>query len=674
MRTTRLVSLSVTLALVSCAPTSGDSAGEAQQSEPPPEIVNDADGDGILDIHEGEDDADGDGVPNMSDLDSDGDCVPDAIERGDGEITEFPADADEDGAPNFLDLDSDGFGLEDRYSVGGDCADPQDFDGDGAPDLMDLDDDGDGLLDADEVLDPDGDVTLEEAEFQDHDGDGWPNHLDLDSDGDCIPDVYEAGDDNPATPAEDYDEDGIPDFVDRDRDGDGESDSAEVQGNCDPAGDLDSDGYPDHVDPDMDGDGLTDADEAMRLTEPRVRDTDGDGFTDGLEVYAETNPRDPDEFPEGILLSMKPRTTYEDLVTWERPIPTTDIFVLLDTAYSYSCYHPNLPSFIEELARQLFSSVDELAFGFGVYDDYTGDASWAASGGVPYQMAQQITTDLDAVLDSARGYGMGYGGDAHGSAYEALFQVMTGVGFDQTCDGVLDARDDIRPFVAGEDAFHGTVEGSYNEGVEGTGENVGVGFRDDTTKVVILAADNTIRDPDLGHEVPEGSCFSPAGFYDTVRAVRAEDARVLGVNVYEYQSYDGALQQQLLDLATSTHSYLDTDGDGTDDEPAVLYGSWNWPPMELVVDSIGQLIADQEVPRDYTLELVEDEADWVSLLSPLEFDGVGPGETISFDLELTSNAAVVPDDQFYDVQLLLDADQGSDIEIPVWVVVRPEHR
>lgn len=44
----------------------------------------DQDGDGILDIDEGQEDLDGDGVPNYLDLDSDGDGVPDAVEAAMG--------------------------------------------------------------------------------------------------------------------------------------------------------------------------------------------------------------------------------------------------------------------------------------------------------------------------------------------------------------------------------------------------------------------------------------------------------------------------------------------------------------------------------------------------------------------------------------------------------------
>jgi hypothetical protein len=58
----------------------------------------DSDGDGILDIVEGQGDADHDGIPNFLDTDSDGDGIPDAVE-GTG-------DDNGNGVPNYLDPDA----------------------------------------------------------------------------------------------------------------------------------------------------------------------------------------------------------------------------------------------------------------------------------------------------------------------------------------------------------------------------------------------------------------------------------------------------------------------------------------------------------------------------------------------------------------------------------------
>jgi len=65
----------------------------------------DSDGDGILDIDEGDLDVDGDGIPNYLDLDSDGDGLSDADEYDWNNDGIFDDDCDGDGIPDYLDPD-----------------------------------------------------------------------------------------------------------------------------------------------------------------------------------------------------------------------------------------------------------------------------------------------------------------------------------------------------------------------------------------------------------------------------------------------------------------------------------------------------------------------------------------------------------------------------------------
>lgn len=307
---------------------------------PPPDL----DGDGILDVDEGNGlvDTDGDGTPDNADTDSDGDGIDDAVEAGDLDPSTPPIDTDGDGTPDFRDTDSDGDGIGDDVegivdtdgdgtsdyrdldSDGDTIRDDQDGtgdpDGDGVANFRDPDSDGDGLLDALEA----GDATLGTAPFDD-DGDGTPNFLDLDSDGDTLTDAQEggadtdgdtiadfldidsdgdtlfdadeAGDADLTTPAVDTDGDGTPDYLDLDSDADTISDLQE--GFADP----DGDGVPCYLDTDSDGDGVPDATEAGdadlatapvdtdrdRLPDYRDTDSDADGLADGVELGCPTS-------------------------------------------------------------------------------------------------------------------------------------------------------------------------------------------------------------------------------------------------------------------------------------------------------------------------------------------------------------------------------------------------
>jgi hypothetical protein len=106
-------------------------------------VNTDSDNDTILDAVEGNTDYDGDATGNFQDLDSDGDCVPDAMEaRGNP-----PADSDGDGRMDFIDRDSDGDGLGDT-DEDANCngvrdgsetnATDDDTDGDGVTDLVEV--------------------------------------------------------------------------------------------------------------------------------------------------------------------------------------------------------------------------------------------------------------------------------------------------------------------------------------------------------------------------------------------------------------------------------------------------------------------------------------------------------------------------------------------------------
>jgi cysteine-rich repeat protein len=293
-------------------------------------------------------DFDGDALLDALEVDSDGDGLPDFVERGPVcNLALRPVDADCDGREDFRDLDSDGDGLPDEQEdldgdtltngqerdLGTDPADP-DSDGDGlsdgfelrggAPgvyevgvdtDPLDADSDDDGIADAEELsLGVDGFVT---------------DPLDPDTDGDGILDGVETGatpvatgqsevtgvpyqgtgpgftpDADPSTRTNpvsaDTDLGGLPDGLE-DTNHDGRIDPGETDPNdpTDDDGDPDRDGVPTSVelalgidprDPDSDGDGLQDGEELQpgrdgRVTDPADADSDDDGLSDWEEGF-----------------------------------------------------------------------------------------------------------------------------------------------------------------------------------------------------------------------------------------------------------------------------------------------------------------------------------------------------------------------------------------------------
>ncbi len=286
----------------------------------------------------------------------------------------------------------------------------------------------------------------------------------------------------------------------------------------------------------------------------------------------------------GLVASANPSPDPETPVDGDK----VDVYLLLDVAYNYSCYHPELDRFIDDIIDELYAHFGDVAVGFGVYDDYNYDG-WATVGKA-YEMRHAVSTDHDSVKEAAHRLQMEYGGTDEGSTYEAIYQAVWGAGFDQDCDGSYDGATDVRPWTArADDAFQGREAGLDAE-FPAEGERRGVGWREGATHIVIYSVDNIIRDTTYGARVPESACGEPASAGLVAEALAVTDTRLLGINVYEWQASDPRPTQQMENLAMATGSYIDANDDGVYDEPAVLADGWNWPAMPVVVAAIEDLM------------------------------------------------------------------------------------
>ncbi len=236
--------------------------------------ANDTDGDGLNDSVEHELGS------NPRSVDTDGDGIADGDEGAQGgALARWGGDRggrDARGglATSITDWDTDGDGLDDAVELGfGSDPTVEDTDGEGLTDDVELlrgshpnmtDSDGDGLDDAEEVafasspVDPDTDQDLM-LDWREREVGALPNVTDSDGDGllDGIEDVYETNATNDDT------------------DGDGLSDGIETAIWTDPLSE------------DTDGDGLSDSVELERGSNPRIRDSDGDGVPDATDADVE---------------------------------------------------------------------------------------------------------------------------------------------------------------------------------------------------------------------------------------------------------------------------------------------------------------------------------------------------------------------------------------------------
>ncbi|MBK7757707.1 MAG: hypothetical protein IPI35_15160 [Deltaproteobacteria bacterium] len=643
----RLLSAATALSLLIACTKGGDDDGTAD-TQPDNISWADSDGDNILDLHEGFDlergedgveveitvDTDGDGLADHLDTDTDGDGVPDDREAGDDDALTLPWDTDGDGVEDFRDDDSDGNCILDANEG------LEDFDGDGIEDFHDLDDDGDGILDSWEIG---ADCAL-----IDSDGDTRPDYRDKDADGDGVADIYEAGTSAWEDEPRDTDGDGLYDYLDGDSDGDGVSD-AEESGGSEPPRDSDGDGVYDLADTDSDGDGLSDQEERdVYGTSAYSNDTDSDGFSDGAEIAAGTNPKDPGSIITGVYVTVEERTRVENDFTFKLSVQLGDVAFLLDTTGSMSGLVNTMGSEFSTIVSQLSATLPDAQYGAATYDDYVY-SSYGSSGDKPFILIQQVTSDVATVSSKLKSLPLHYGGDTPESGMEALYQGLSGMGFDQDCDNVYDSSTDVRPFIASaSDAFGGAGGSSFSSSSAGGGSIGGFGFRDYALPILVYATDAALRDPDTGYGVPP-ACSLAAGSSEVVASALDTGAYLIGITVNGTSA-----QAQMNDLATKTGSYADTDGDGMADDRLVF----NWSTgsasalRKTIVDAIGDLVSSVQF-SSVSLQIEGDEWGFVTDVSPSSYalSSSASGQEVTFSLSFRGTMPATTEDQLFKLTL-----------------------
>lgn len=662
--------LPVTLLLALAGCDTGDSAKSADTAPTETTFVveqSDADGDGIIDIHEGDDDPDADDKPNSDDIDSDGDQIKDKIEAGDSDVSTLPVDSDEDGVADFLDLDSDNNCIDDDTEAGTDDGGAVDSDEDGVRDYADDDNDNDGISDL---------VELDACAGTDTDGDGTADYMDEDSDNDGIGDVWEAGTTEFNDQPTDEDDDGIPDYRDDDSDNDGLSDADEggTGGNAtiEPR-DTDNDGNPDYADTDSDGDSLSDADEVILGTDLYDADTDGDGFSDGGEVTAETDPLDPESVVDGLYVEVPERTTVEQDFDFELSIEMGDIGFVTDTTGSMGGTISAINSEFSTIVSELVAVLPDAGYAVAHHDDYPYGSMASPGTDQAFYLHQQVTTDETLVQTALASMTTHGGGDGTEDGFEAIYQAASGAGYDMDCDGSYDALTDVMPFIADpSDPFGGSGGEWYDSTTPDGGTVGGMGFRDYSLPVIVEATDNYMRDKDGSNPYytsTPGGCPVDAGHVEAATAFLDLGAYFVGVSV------NGSLPYaQMIEFAQLTGSLADLDGDGVAEEEVVQ--TWSGSSAEFketIVTAVTQLVAGVKFER-VDLSVDGDVYGFVTSIEPEYYEGLGAedeGTILNFTLTFRGTVAATTEDQLFKLSLNVLGDQSILLDTLDIIVVVP---
>lgn len=404
------------------------------------------------------------------------------------------------------------------------------------------------------------------------------------------------------------------------------------------------DGGPDTSD-DRDRDGLSNDDEAALGTDPDDRDTDGDGQTDAAELAGGSDPLDDTSTLDGIYVEVAAGGTGTGSTTLSARVLRGDIVFVLDTsAAGLDHLFAPLGGGLDELAEELATLAPAPAWGLATFEDYAYGSMGSLGTDLPFHLEQELTLSASTVGSRIADLQVRAGGDAMEAGIEALYQALTGAGYDQNCDGTYDVTTDILPYQATKtDPFGGTAgQGATSSAL---GSRGGLGFRDLGLPLVVLATDNFMRDPDQGHDTPVG-CPGDAGSGDAVAASADLGALVGGLCL------STLCTTPMQDLVSATGTLVDLDGDGDADEVPVL--EWLGTDGDALVEGLGeQLLAMLEAVDFERLEVVlaGDLGGLDGSLSASTASPIALGNTVTLEAEISGTVPAEASDQVVVVPL-----------------------
>ncbi|MFO0977996.1 MAG: Ig-like domain-containing protein [Planctomycetaceae bacterium] len=221
-----------------------------------------------------------------------------------------------------------------------------------------------------------------------------------------------------------------------------------------------------------------------------------------------SNPAVGNVSPSQVTISLAEGQTYRGNYSITLPgsgglTNMVDVFLLFDDTGSFVNNSPIVRSAFPTIISQLQTSLPgvDLGFGVGRFEEY-GNFAAEYSTGRPFILNQPVvassTSGYMAAIQSALNRTTpGYGGDQPETDIEALYQLVTGLGFDGNNNGsVLDsgaaglASTQLNPGTSGDVPSFASFRADAANGVlQGDGTIGGAGFRAGALPVILLATD-----------------------------------------------------------------------------------------------------------------------------------------------------------------------------------------
>lgn len=351
-----------------------------------------------------------------------------------------------------------------------------------------------------------------------------------------------------------------------------------------------------------------------------------------------------------------------------------DVFLLFDDTGSFTANSPIVRAAFPTIISRLQAALPGIDLGFGVgrFEEY-GNFGFEFATGRPFILNQPIvaatTTGFQPAIQSALDrMAPGYGGDTPETDIEALYQMVTGLGFDGNNNGsVLDsgaaglASTQIAPGDSGDVPSFASFQADPANGVlPSDGSIGGAGFRPGALPIILTATDTGFayqpkNETNLvgagGLTLPVSSLTdasrastpfgSGAGLQETITGLNALGALVVGLGTNPEANFAPRKSlEALAKLTGAVNQSTSTIANGTADPIAPgdpLYFQISSGFGTTVADGVANAIqnAATTVALDITVRASDPRVHITNFTGTLT--GVTSGQTASFDVEFTGD-------------------------------------
>ena len=414
------------------------------------------------------------------------------------------------------------------------------------------------------------------------------------------------------------------------------------------------------------------------------------GSNDYIQTYPTTvggtlwptgvsNPASGNVTPQEITLSLGKDQSQHETVSLTLPgsggiTNMVDVFLLFDDTGSFVNNSPIVRAAFPQIISTLQASLPGIDFGFGVgrFEEYGNFAQEYATGR-PFILNQPIVTagttgfqtSIQAALDRVA---PGYGGDTPETLIEALYQTVTGVGFDGNNNGSVSesgaaglASTQVNPGGSGDvPSFSSFTADPANSVLAPSGNVGGVGFRPGALPIVLVATDTGFAFQPYGETSITGvggltlplsqltqasRTTTPfnygAGIQQTITGLNALGALVIGLGVNSQANIDPRQDlESIAKLTGAVNNSTSTIANGTTDPIApgdpfyfLINSGFGTTVGNGVVNAIQN--AATNVAMNITVRASDPTVHIINHTGTL--NNIGAGQTATFDVEFTGD-------------------------------------